>query len=61
MSSNKNKVIYNGEVLVDLTNDSVTPENLKEGVTAHDASGKQITGTRTEPKFILTDGVLFIK
>lgn len=40
-----NKVVYNGETLVDLTNDSVTPETLAEGVTAHDASGAVIIGT----------------
>lgn len=41
-----NKVqLANGEVLVDLTNDSVTKETLAEGETAHDASGVQITGT----------------
>ncbi len=44
-----NKVVYNTEsgakTLIDLTNDSVTPETLAEGATAHDASGEQITGT----------------
>lgn len=44
-----NKVIINtagGEqTLIDLTGDSVTPETLAEGVTAHDASGAQIVGT----------------
>lgn len=39
-----NKVIYGGETLVDLTMDSVTPETLAEGVTAHDKSGNVITG-----------------
>lgn len=42
-----NKVVYGGETLVDLTNDTVTPETLAEGVTAHDASGAVITGTMT--------------
>lgn len=37
--------LANGEVLVDLTNDSVTEETLAEGETAHDASGARITGT----------------
>lgn len=37
--------LANGEVLVDLTNDSVTPDTLAEGATAHDASGARITGT----------------
>ncbi len=41
-----NKVeLANGEVLMDLTGDSVTPETLAEGETAHDASGVKITGT----------------
>jgi hypothetical protein len=37
--------LANGEVLVDLTEDSVTEETLAEGATAHDASGKKIIGT----------------
>lgn len=40
-----NKVVYGGETLIDLTGDSVTPETLTEGVTAHSANGEQITGT----------------
>lgn len=44
-----NKVVYNtkngAEILIDLTSDTVTPETLAEGVTAHDASGEVITGT----------------
>lgn len=43
-----NKVVMNTEngaqTLIDLTGDSVTPETLAEGVTAHDASGALITG-----------------
>lgn len=42
-----NKVIYNAEVLLDLTSDTVTPEALAEGVTAHDKSGNEITGAFT--------------
>ena len=44
-----NQVIYDGETLIDLTEDSVTPETLAEGVTAHDASGEQIVGTYSPP------------
>lgn len=33
------------ETLIDLTNDSVTPETLAEGVTAHNATGELIRGT----------------
>ena len=40
-----NKVILNGETLIDLTADTVTPDKLAVGATAHDKSGNQITGT----------------
>ena len=36
-----------GEVLVDLTNDTVTAETLMSGVTAHDKNGDVITGVLT--------------
>lgn len=42
-----NKIIYGGNTLIDLTGDTVTPEQLAEGVTAHDKSGAKITGTNT--------------
>ena len=42
-----NKVIYGGNVLIDLTADTVTASDLKSGVTAHDKSGAVITGTNT--------------
>lgn len=40
-----NKVVYGTTVLVDLTEDTVTPETLARGATAHNAKGEQITGT----------------
>lgn len=40
-----NQVIYGGETLIDLTNDTVTPETLAVGATAHTANGEQIVGT----------------
>lgn len=40
-----NKVVYGTTVLVDLTGDSVTPDKLAKGETAHDASGEPITGS----------------
>lgn len=40
-----NKVIYDGNTLMDLTGDTVTPETLAEGQTAHAASGERIVGT----------------
>lgn len=39
------KIIYAGVVLMDLTGDTVTPDKLLEGVTAHNAKGELITGT----------------
>ena len=43
-----NKVeLASGEVLVDLTEDTVTSDTLAEGYTAHDASGEMIVGTMT--------------
>ena len=43
-----NKVIYGGEVLIDLTGDTVTAANLDKGVIAHDKTGAEITGTSTK-------------
>ena len=40
-----NKVVFNGETLIDLTNDTITAEDLIGGVTAHDKSGNAIVGT----------------
>lgn len=40
-----NEVIYDGETLISLTNDTVTEDDLVEGVTAHDASGNSVKGT----------------
>ena len=42
-----NKVIYGGNTLIDLTADTITASDLKDGVTAHDKSGAVITGTNT--------------
>ena len=44
-----NKVEVNGETVLDLSQDSVTPEQLAKGATAHNAAGEQITGTYTAP------------
>ena len=43
-----NKVIYGGKVLIDLTGDTITPADLARGITAHDKSGAEITGTSTK-------------
>ena len=39
-----NQVIFGGNTLIDLTADTVTPDTLAEGITAHDATGALITG-----------------
>lgn len=45
MASKCNKVIYGSTVLIDLTADTVTPDKILTGFTAHDQSGASITGT----------------
>ena len=40
-----NKVIFGSDTLIDLTEDTVSPETLGKGVTAHDKSGVPIVGT----------------
>lgn len=42
-----NKVEINGETKLDLTQDTVTPENLLSGATAHNAAGERIVGAAT--------------
>ena len=44
----KNKVVYDGEVLIDLTADTITADKLASGITAHDKSGAPVTGTSTK-------------
>lgn len=39
------KVIYNGNTIIDLTNDTVLAQHLQKGYTAHGADGEPITGT----------------
>lgn len=41
------KVVYFGDTLIDLTNDTVEASKLLSGFTAHDKSGAPITGTST--------------
>lgn len=47
-----NKVVLNGETLIDLTGDTVTPDKLLKGVVAHNAKGEIIVGT-LEPDVVL--------
>ena len=43
MANNKVQ-LSDGTVLLDLTGDTVTPETLMSGATAHDAAGERIVG-----------------
>lgn len=42
-----NKVIYGGNVLIDLTSDTVEQDKILSGYTAHNKAGAPITGTCT--------------
>ena len=46
--SEANKIIYQNVTLIDLTEDTVTPADLRLGITAHAADGTIITGTRSD-------------
>lgn len=53
-NQHKNKVVYYGQTLIDLTNDTVTAETLLEGYTAHKADGSIITGTYVPAAAVIT-------
>ena len=40
----KSKIIYGGNVLIDLTNDTITKDKLLSGYTAHGPDGEPMTG-----------------
>lgn len=44
---NNKIVLSDGTVLIDLTQDTITPDKLAKNITAHDKSGAPITGTNT--------------
>ena len=50
------KVIFGGETVIDLTEDTVTPEKLARGATAHNAAGNLIVGTATEVDIVQNKG-----
>ena len=50
-----NKVVLGNETLLDLTADTVTPQTLYLGTTAHDASGAAIVGTATDGSMVIRD------
>ena len=40
------KVVYNGTVLIDITDSTVTPEDLEQGIVAYNAKGEKIFGMK---------------
>lgn len=38
------KVVYGGQTLIDITSDTVSPNKLLQGATAHNAAGNSIEG-----------------
>lgn len=40
-----NKVVYSGDILIDLSSDTVTADKLAAGYTAHDKTGAIVAGT----------------
>ena len=40
-----NKVEYAGQVIIDISDSTVKPSDLKDGVTAYDKSGAKIVGS----------------
>ncbi len=59
--ANANQVIINGETILDLRSDTVTPETLQKGYTAHDKSGTKITGTLEASSPVVTKETWIIK
>lgn len=55
-----NKVEIDGVVRLDLTRDTVTPETLLSGYTAHDRSGQEIRGTLVPKAVMLKDNVALL-
>ena len=51
MASNQyvNKVIFGGDVIMDISSDTVAANKLLYGITAHDKSGAPITGDKQIP------------
>lgn len=45
----RSKVVFGGETLVDLTGDTVTPQSLLSGYSAHNRAGELITGLAVIP------------
>lgn len=53
-----NKVEINGESVIDLTKDTVLPQTLLSGVTAHNAAGERIVGICVAKEFNVDGSVV---
>lgn len=53
-----NKVIYGGTPIIDISDSTVTADNLEEGKTAYGANGEKITGTYTIEEELTTQDSL---
>jgi hypothetical protein len=49
-----NKVISNNQTLIDLTSDTVTPADVRTGVSFHDLTGAALVGTMVNGKVVQT-------
>lgn len=54
-----NKVVYDGNTLIDLTNDDVTASDVASGVYFHTAAGVRTAGTMTETDPIFTNSAAY--
>ena len=52
------KVDFGGRTLIDLTNDSVTPENLMVGATAHGANGELVQGAAVSGQSVMVNNLI---
>ena len=52
-----NKVIYDGQTLIDLTQDDVTQADVRQGVYFHDSAGVRSQGTLAESDYIVEKGI----
>ena len=64
MNENINHVVYGTSTLIDLREDTVSPDRMYKGDTAHAANGSIITGTAevivTQHKLIMPEGLITV-
>jgi hypothetical protein len=53
------KVVLGDQTLIDISGDTVTPETLAEGATAHNSAGEEITGTMKNLSEVDASKVIF--